>query len=75
MQAIHKQRTRERIDYVRDTLLAAQCMPKDVTKYIAELQVAVGDKPAAEPAPTGGKEFLAKNRKFVLPPKAAKRKT
>lgn len=76
MIAVHRQKTRERLDYIRDTMMAAQAMPKDITKYLSELQGAIGDKPEAGPQKNDAAAFLAKNPKMraASKPNAAPRK-
>lgn len=65
MIAVHKQKTRDRVDYIRDTMIGAQGLPKDIKACIKELEAAIGDKPSPN-ATTGndGQAFLAKNPKM-----------
>jgi len=64
MIAIHKQKVRDRVDFIRDTMMGAQAQPKDIGTYVSELQREVGDKPVKAPAGDGQK-FLAKFPKMV----------
>lgn len=65
MLSIHRQKTRDRVDLVSDTMMASQAQPKDIKAYVAELAKEVGDAPVT--LKSDASAFLNKNPKMKRP--------
>lgn len=64
MLSVHRQKTRDRVDYIQDNMISAQGMPKHVKDYIRELLKVIGDDVAE--AKSDASAFLSQNPKMSM---------